>query len=250
MDRRREHARTDGRTTFPSKFGVKALHFEHRSFRSCVLPPSVRTATIERIYRSWTDRRREHARTDGRTTFLSEFGVKALHFKHQSLDCQLMRNMLNADYGCRVHSTSSASRDMMLLDASCHMVASTVLVTIMHPSNAWSLILLTVGGITFLRSDVHPQNALFLIFLSPLQLARCTCVNHVQSWNAHSLIALLNCPDWMFDPDLSHVERNKKALLPGVNSDDVLPIVPGSIVLVWSCKPWDFWEHSRGRSLV
>ncbi len=65
-----------------------------------------------------------------------------------------MRNMLNADYGCRVHSTSSASWDMMFLDASCHMVASTILVTIMHPSNAWSLILLTVGGITILRSDV------------------------------------------------------------------------------------------------
>jgi hypothetical protein len=48
----------------------------------------------------------------------------------------VMGNMLNADYGCRVHSTSSASQDMMLLDASCHMVASTVLVTIMHPSNA------------------------------------------------------------------------------------------------------------------
>ncbi len=25
--------------------------------------------------------------------------------------CQLMRNLLNADYGCRVHSTSSASRE-------------------------------------------------------------------------------------------------------------------------------------------
>ncbi len=34
------------------------------------------------------------------------------------------------------------------------------------------------------------------------------------------------------NPDSSHVERNIKALLPGINSDDVLPIVPGSIVHV------------------
>ncbi len=61
---------------------------------------------------------------------------------------------------------------------------------------------------------------------------------------------LLNCPDWMFDPDSSHVERNKKALLPGINSDDVFPIVPGSIVRVWLCKPWDFWAHLHGQSLV
>jgi hypothetical protein len=76
----------DGRTTFLSEFGVKALHFEHQSFHSCVLPPSVRTATIERIYCSCMDRWREHARTDGRTTFLFKFGVEALHFAHRSLD--------------------------------------------------------------------------------------------------------------------------------------------------------------------
>ncbi len=117
------------------------------------------------------------------------------HRRHRGLNFSsiLMRNMLNADYGCRVHSTSSASRDMMLLDASRHMVASTVSVTIMHSSNVWSLILLTAGGITILLSDVHPQNALSSISSSPLQSARCTCINHVQSWNAHSLIALTEC---------------------------------------------------------
>ncbi len=157
-----------------------------------------------------------------------------------------MRNMLNADYGCRVHSTSSTSRDMMLLDASRHMVASMVSVTIMYPLNAWSLILLMAGGITILLSDVHPQNALSSISSSPLQLARCTCVNYVQSWNAHSLISLTECLTltWVTSSGI------KKALLPGINSDDVLPIVPGSIGHVWSCKPWDFWTHLRGQSLV
>ena len=156
-----------------------------------------------------------------------------------------MRNMLNADYGCRVHSTSSASQDMMLLDASHHMVASTVSVTIMHPSNAWSLILLTAGGITILHSDVHPQNAL-LNLLEPLAVGKM----YMHQPRAIMECLLLNRPDWMFDPDSSHVEQNKRALLPGINSDDVLPIIPGSIVHVWSCKPWGFWAHSRGRSLI
>ncbi len=33
----------------------------------------------------------QHAQTDGRTTFLSKFGVKALHFEHRSLDWQFGR---------------------------------------------------------------------------------------------------------------------------------------------------------------
>ncbi len=36
-----------------------------------------------------------NARTDGRTTFLSEFGVKALHFEHQSLDGKMAGRILH-----------------------------------------------------------------------------------------------------------------------------------------------------------